>query len=127
MKLCILLLGTLLAFTACRKVTYISQSTVPTGQVSEETGRYFIAGLFGTKEIRADQICPQGVSKVQSKFTFGDMVLTVITFAIYTPRTYEIHCGRAMTQPAAQPAEAPPAALPPEAAPPEAAPTEGAE
>lgn len=83
-----------LSVAACNKVTYVNPSTMPTGQVHEETGRYFIIGLAGTKDIHATQLCPEGVAKVQSKFTFVDILLTGLTIGIYTPRTYEIHCGR---------------------------------
>lgn len=94
MKLSVLL-GAVLALAACNKVTYVSPTTMPTGQVSEETGHYFIFGLAGSKEIHAERLCPEGVSKVQSRFTFGDLILGALTVGLYTPRTYEISCGKA--------------------------------
>lgn len=78
----------------CNKVTYVNPSTMPTGKVVEETGHYFILGLAGETEIHAEGYCPEGVSQVQSRFTFGDMLLTVLTLGIYAPRTYEVSCGR---------------------------------
>ncbi len=77
----------------CNKVTYLDRSTMPDGKVHEQTGHFFILGLAGTADVPAGTMCPTGVSKIQSKFTFGDLVLTVLTAGIYTPRTYEISCG----------------------------------
>ncbi len=93
-----ILLGALLFASACNKVTYVNPSTMPTGQVSEETGHYFIFGLAGSKEIHAERTCPEGVAKVQSRFTFGDILLGAVTIGLYTPRTYEVSCGKGAAQ-----------------------------
>ncbi len=80
--------------TGCSKVTYVNPNTTPSGVVQATTGHFFIFGLVGHTEIWANQMCPNGVAKVVSKETFLDLVLSFITIDLYTPRTYEIECGR---------------------------------
>ena len=79
---------------ACSKVTYQNPGTMPSGQVISEKGWFFVFGLVGEKEIWANKMCPTGVSSIQSKFSFLDIVVTAITFNLVTPRSYEIECGR---------------------------------
>lgn len=83
---------------ACNKVTYVDKSTMPTGEVHEQTGRFFFFGLAGTADVNAGAMCPTGVARIQSKFTVGDWFLTVLTLGLYTPRTYEISCGKGPNQ-----------------------------
>jgi hypothetical protein len=79
---------------ACTKVTYVNTLVRPTGQVVEHTGDFFLAGLVGHAEINAYADCPNGiVAGVQSSFSFVDLLLTVVTFEIYAPRTYAVECG----------------------------------
>ena len=49
--------------------------------------------LVGEERVQAYQMCPGGVSRIQTGLSFVDLVLTVITIGIYTPRSYEIECG----------------------------------
>ena len=88
------LASAVLAFAACSKVTYVDRATIPNGVTVSETGHFFLAGLVGDKTIPVYALCPTGVSRIQSKFTFGDRLLGIITLGIYTPRTYDIECGR---------------------------------
>ncbi len=89
-----LLLMSSITLGACNKVTYVNPKTVPTGNVVSETGHFFLFGLAGSKAINAHRACQGDVSKVQSRFSFGDIVLQGITLGLYTPRTYELTCGR---------------------------------
>ena len=82
------------ATTACDKVTYVNPNTTPSGVVVAHTGHFFLYGLVGNEEVWANQMCPNGVARIVSKFTFIDLVLQAITIDLYTPRTYEIECGR---------------------------------
>ena len=82
------------ATTACDRVTYVNPNTTPSGVVQAQTGHFFIFGLVGSADIWANQMCPNGVARVVSKTTFIDAILGAITIDLYTPRTYEIECGR---------------------------------
>lgn len=79
---------------ACMNVTYINPAVPPGGQVFETTGHFFIFGLAGHETIAAYQMCPTGVAAVHSELDVGDVLLTVFTVGLYTPRTYFIQCGR---------------------------------
>jgi hypothetical protein len=89
-----LVLASMLAAGACSKVSYKNSGMVPTGPTHEYDGAFFIGGLVGDERIPVYQMCPNGVAQMQSKFSFGDLVLHVITFFIYAPRSYEITCGQ---------------------------------
>lgn len=94
-----IVLGVMIALAsgACAKVTYRNPGYIP-GPAVEKTGHFFIGGLVGEATIPAYQMCPAGVAQVQSKSTFGDIVLSLITFFIYTPRTYEVTCAAGVMQ-----------------------------
>lgn len=87
-----LLLAVLLG--ACHKVTYVNPQVPRGGAVHDETGRFFLFGIAGTKNIDAYRMCPTGVARVQSRSSFGDLFLTALTIGLYTPRSYSIECGR---------------------------------
>jgi hypothetical protein len=65
----------------------------PNGAVVEGTSSFFVAALVGDERVPVYQMCPQGVSQIETGLSFVDLLLTVVTFAIYTPRSYVVHCG----------------------------------
>ena len=77
----------------CFKVTYQNPMLQPNGVVHEGTSGFFILGLVGEERIPAYQMCPGGVSRIQTGQSFVDVLLHIVTFMIYTPRSYEIECG----------------------------------
>ena len=77
----------------CYKVTYQNPLLPPNGVVHDGTSSFFILALVGDERIPAYQMCPGGVSRIQTGQSFVDLLLTVITIGIYTPRSYEIECG----------------------------------
>lgn len=81
--------------SACNKVTYKNPGVMPTGQVYNERGWFFIFGVAGEKVFPVYQMCPNGVSQIQSKNSFVDLLIGAITFGIISPRSYEIQCGGA--------------------------------
>lgn len=99
----LLALGMCTALTAgCFKVTYQNPMLPPNGVVHEGTSSFYIAGLAGTERIPAGQMCPGGVSRIETGLSFVDLALHVVTFFIYTPRSYTIECG-GMAQPPVAP------------------------
>ncbi len=93
-KASLALAATLMLAGACNKVTYVNPQVPRGGAVHEEKGNFFIFGLVGEKTIPVYQMCPNGVAQIQSRESFLDVILTVITVALYSPRSYEIECGR---------------------------------
>jgi hypothetical protein len=63
------------------------------GRVHTESASFFVGGLFGTKRINLENICPDGVSRWENKASALDVVLAYVTLGIYTPRTIEIECA----------------------------------
>jgi hypothetical protein len=94
MKRTLVVLAVLLALGACSKVTYLNPAVAPVGPVYVTKGHFAVFGLVGHKRIPVYQMCPQGVARMQSRYTFVDSVLHFVTFFIYTPRTYVIQCGQ---------------------------------
>jgi len=88
-----LIVSAALAAGACNKVTYVNPGTAPTGIVQGDKGWFFIFGLVGTKEIHAETMCPGGVHQIQSRSGFLDIIISLITINLVTPRTYEIECA----------------------------------
>jgi hypothetical protein len=89
----LLMVALLTGAMACTKVSYVNPATTPTGQSHSEKGHFFVFGLVGNKTIDAAAMCPTGVHRVQSKFSFLDLVLGTLTVGLYAPRTYTLECG----------------------------------
>ena len=79
----------------CFKVTYTNPAVPMNGKVVEQKGAFFIGGLVGDAVVPVYQQCPGGVAQIRSGHSVGDVVLTLVTFFIYTPRSYEVSCGGA--------------------------------
>jgi hypothetical protein len=79
----------------CFKVTYTNPAVPMNGKVVEQKGAFFIGGLVGDAVIPVYEQCPGGVAQIKSGHSVGDVILTLVTFFIYTPRSYEISCGGA--------------------------------
>ena len=54
---------------------------------------FFVFGLIGDKEVNLVEQCPRGASGFSERFTFADIILTVISLGIYTPRTVFVNCA----------------------------------
>lgn len=59
-----------------------------------EKQAFFLGGIAQEKKVDAAQVCEgsQNVVKVESKQEASDVVFSVITFGIYTPRTAKVFC-----------------------------------
>ena len=77
----------------CFRVTYQNPVLPPNGVVHAGTSSFFLAGLVGEARIPAYQMCPGGVSQIETGLSVIDLVLTMVTIGIYSPRSYEIECG----------------------------------
>lgn len=54
---------------------------------------FFMFGLIGDNHLNLTDECPRGVAAVRERFTPGDIVLSLLTVGIYTPRTVFINCA----------------------------------
>ena len=89
-----ILFAALAVTTACHKVTYVNPTLHPNGTVMTDSGHFWLFGTVGHKDVYADRMCPTGVSRIQSRYTFGDALIGVLTLRLYQPRTYEVECGQ---------------------------------
>jgi hypothetical protein len=87
------LLCAALASAGCYKVTYSNPTLPPNGVEHEGNGHFFLWGLIGSKTIAVYELCPAGVSQIQTKRTFGNLFFYVITLGLYAPRHWEVECG----------------------------------
>jgi hypothetical protein len=87
-------ISALTALTGCFNVTYISRTRQPAAAVHDQNLNFFLVGLIGQHDIQAGQICPTGIAKVHSQSTGVDVLLTIVTLGIYSPRTVHITCAQ---------------------------------
>ncbi len=89
------LLATLLACAAlsgCFTVRY--ETRLPEGgPTKKEHARFFLWGLAGHKDVDLDELCPGGAHAWRSRASAGDVVLSLVTFGVYVPRTIEVECA----------------------------------
>ncbi len=94
----IAILTALVFLPSCqRQVFTISESgsnEIPTNPDYKEWDHLFVFGLFPTAKHDAYKMCSNkgGVELVATKLQFWQGVLGGITYGIYTPRTYIVHC-----------------------------------
>lgn len=86
-----LLLAVVLA-CGCQTVSYRTELS-PTGQRYEARLDYYALGLVGAHEVDLDLVCPTGQAAWRSRHTAMDVVFSIITLGIWTPRTVTVECG----------------------------------
>jgi hypothetical protein len=79
--------------TGCFSVTYVNPRLPPNGVVHQGTNQFFVAGLVGDERVPVYQMCPGGAAEIDTGLSVVDLLLTIVTFTIYTPRSYIVHCG----------------------------------
>lgn len=81
-----------LALAGCHVVRY-ETGRPPSPRVVTIPVNYFFWGLKGRHAVDLDAACPEGAARWESKATFTNKVLGVITLGIYVPRTVKIVCA----------------------------------
>lgn len=91
----LLLLTGLFIFSGC----YHAQVTTdrqPSAQVYEDRmASGFLFGLVPPSIVRAQDECPNGVARVETKLSFLNGLVSTITFNIYTPMHIKVTCAAA--------------------------------
>lgn len=60
----------------------------------QERKPYFFLGMVGEHEIDVGPICGnRRVDQMQTQFTFPDILVTLVSFGVYTPKTARVWCG----------------------------------
>lgn len=76
----------------CQTVSYRT-GLAPTGQRYEARLDYYVLGLVGEHEIDLDLVCPTGQAAWRSRHSAMDVLFSIVTLGIWTPRTVTVECG----------------------------------
>ena len=76
---------------ACYPTRFSTGAT--SGTTHSKWSNFFIFGLAGTATVDAAALCPSGIAGVETYASFGQAILHVVTFGLYSPRTVEITCA----------------------------------
>lgn len=88
-----LLASTTLLLSACSTQTAYVKSH--TGKLTfEENQTFFLFGIGQEETINAVQVCgsEEKIAKVESELTGSNILLTLVTLGIYTPRHARVYC-----------------------------------
>jgi len=96
----ITILALCLLITACHTQRHFTNVEAPQRYKSDrkitQNSDFFIAGIGQTDTIDATQLCggEQNVDAVETKHTFINGLVSMITLGIYYPREYTIYCKK---------------------------------
>jgi hypothetical protein len=87
----------LFVFLVCLSGCYnLAVTNGPSGGRSiERRHNLFALGFYGEDPVDLTKECPGGTGNVSARFTVEDVLLTVASVGIYSPRTVTIECGSA--------------------------------
>lgn len=84
-------LAVLTSLSGCYNLSL--QSGPTGGKLIERRHNLFALGFYGDPTVDLKRECPGGVGNVSSRFTAQDVLLTVASIGIYSPRTLTIECS----------------------------------
>ena len=90
-----LLLGVVFISGCATQTYYLNQDDSTQATLKEEKKQhFFIRGIAQEDTLNAAEICGSAdkVAKVSSRLSFTDVVLRILTWSLYTPRTAEVYC-----------------------------------
>lgn len=96
------LLFPVLASTACYHATVETGATPSTVEISKSFASSWIYGLVPPSTVETAAKCPDGVAKVQTKLSFLNQLVGVLTLGIYTPMSITVTCAAKSTAEARQ-------------------------
>ena len=94
-SLCCLALSLNLALPGCYSMTFVVAHIPEAVEVKEPVevrNSFFLLGLAPTNDLDARAVCPHGTWQIEERTTFVDLLLTLGTLLIYTPRTSSYYC-----------------------------------
>ncbi len=88
------LLFSVLLSSCSSQIVKIGRDANPPNPTYDKNQAFFIYGIAQTQEIDGRTICKEkGINRIRTQQTFVNVVLQVVTFGIYTPRTVEVYCN----------------------------------
>lgn len=74
----------------------IETGRTPNGTIVEDKwADSFVEGLVPPDAINTAEECPNGVAKVETRHSFMNLLVGVLTWGIYTPMHITVHCAAA--------------------------------
>jgi len=84
-----------LVFSGCATQRFQLDERNPGIPAHEGKSHFFLAGIGQTKTINAGEFCGYNqVSTVEAYLSATDVILTALTYSIYSPRSYSIYCRK---------------------------------
>lgn len=76
--------------------TVVDTGRVPSGAVLEDKwADSFVEGLVPPDAVETAQACPNGIAKVETRISFLNGLVRLLTWGIYTPMEITVHCAAA--------------------------------
>jgi len=94
-----------LCFTGCYHASVETGRPPGSQHIEQGWAGSYLAGLVPPSTVEARSACPQGVSRVETKHSFLNQMVGILTLSIYTPMSIEVTC--AATAPVAQTSQPP--------------------
>ena len=92
-------LPTILVVASCVFASGCYHATIETGlrpsgqKITQNWASGWIYGLVAPKTVEAAAKCPNGVSKVETKLSFVNQLVGILTLGIYTPMQIVVECA----------------------------------
>jgi hypothetical protein len=94
-----------LCFTGCYHASVETGRPPGSQHIDKAWASSYLGGTVAPSTVEARSACPQGVSKVETKHSFLNGLVAVLTLSIYTPMSIEVTC--AASAPVAQTSQEP--------------------
>lgn len=86
-------LSILFAVTSCYHAKITTGEAPSAKKIDEPWAHGFIFGLVPPKEINSANECPNGVAMVETKISFLNGLVSLVTFNLYTPMHITVTCA----------------------------------
>ena len=77
----------------CYHVTVVTGAPPATQKLDKEWQNSFVYGIVPPAELTAKDMCNQGAAKVETERSFLNVLVSAITWSIYTPMHVTITCA----------------------------------
>ena len=95
MRKALAVIAVLVATTGCYHATVVTGRTPSGDPIRDPWASSWLGGLVPPDTVDTAAACPSGVARVETKHSFLNMLVQMVTFSIYTPMTIEVHCAAA--------------------------------
>ena len=80
------LIFSVLLSSCSTQIVKVGRDANPPNPTFDKSQDFFIYGIGQTQEIDGRAVCKdKGINRIRTKQTFGNVLLQVVTFGIYTP------------------------------------------